>query len=107
TRDRIRVDLPHPGGPTIATMTGGGSVGVRSTRGTWSFFCTMSCARRPNLDAFTPEANVNALGLSRRPFSTSAVVTVRWLFFPDELAPSTELLRKAAFLLAFCLFLLG
>ena len=34
-RDFIRVVLPTPGGPTTATMTGGGwSSGVRSTRGT-------------------------------------------------------------------------
>lgn len=35
TRDLTRVLFPTPGGPTTATMTGGGaSPGVRSTRGT-------------------------------------------------------------------------
>jgi len=36
TRDLTSVLFPTPGGPTMATMTGGGtSSGVRSTRGTW------------------------------------------------------------------------
>ena len=36
TRLLTKVLLPTPGGPTMATMTGGGrSSGVRSTRGTW------------------------------------------------------------------------
>ena len=36
TSDFSRVVLPTPGGPTMATTTGGGSSsGVRLTRGTW------------------------------------------------------------------------
>ena len=34
----MRVDFPTFGGPTIATMTGGGSKGVLSTCGMWCFF---------------------------------------------------------------------
>jgi hypothetical protein len=59
TRLLSRVDLPTPGGPTMATMTGGGSSsGVRLTSGTckrvWSrstFLLPWRSARRPDLGA--------------------------------------------------------
>ncbi|KAH3688656.1 hypothetical protein WICPIJ_000347 [Wickerhamomyces pijperi] len=46
TKDLINVVLPVPGGPTTATMTGGGSSsGVRSTIGTCNFFSLTSLER--------------------------------------------------------------
>lgn len=41
-RHRIRVLLPTLGGPTTTITIGGGSRGVRSTRGIWCFFIFMS-----------------------------------------------------------------
>jgi hypothetical protein len=61
TRDLTRVLFPTPGGPTTATMTGGGaSSGVRSTRGTWRRVCAFSAARRPCLSALRPDLGANA-----------------------------------------------
>lgn len=48
TRLLRRVVLPTPGGPTMATMTGGGaSSGVRLTSGTWRRVWSFSAVRRP------------------------------------------------------------
>jgi hypothetical protein len=61
TRDLTRVLFPTPGGPTMATIIGGGmSLGVRSTRGTWRRVWSFSAARRPCLSALRPDLGANA-----------------------------------------------
>jgi len=63
------------GGPTTATITGGGSIGVRSTNGTCSFLSSRSMLRRPARFAASLDANANArwlfLGL---PFRLAALL---------------------------------
>lgn len=61
TRLLSRVVLPTPGGPTIATMTGGGSSsGVRLTKGTWSRVWSRSTFRLPCRSARRPDFGANA-----------------------------------------------
>ena len=61
TRLLRRVVFPTPGGPTIATTTGGGkSSGVLSTRGTCRRVWSRSTFRRPCLSARLPDFGANA-----------------------------------------------
>lgn len=61
TRLLRRVVFPTPGGPTMATTTGGGfPCGVRLTRGTWRRAWLCSAARRPCLSALRPDLGANA-----------------------------------------------
>lgn len=48
------------GGPTTATITGGGSALERSIMGTWSFLCSMSMLRRPARAAALDEEKAKA-----------------------------------------------
>lgn len=70
TRLLSRVVLPTPGGPTMATMTGGGSSsGVRLTRGTWRRVWSFSAVRRPCLSARRPDFGAKAFSLKPCCFS--------------------------------------
>ena len=61
TRLLRSVVFPTPGGPTIATMTGGGSSsGVRLTRGTWRRVWFRSTVLRACLSALRPDLGANA-----------------------------------------------
>lgn len=59
----IKVVLPTLGGPTTETIIGGGSIGVRSTRGICCFLESTSCFRRNCLSALTAELKPKAFGL--------------------------------------------
>jgi len=61
TRLLRSVVFPTPGGPTMATMTGGGSSsGVRSTSGTWRRVWSRSTVLRACLSALRPDFGANA-----------------------------------------------
>lgn len=88
TRLLRRVVFPTPGGPTIATITGGGSSsGVRLTKGTCRRVWSRSALRRPCRSARKPDFGANAYQGLRFCYRRSVItaylfVEAMLLFFP-------------------------
>ena len=91
----MRVLFLTLGGPTTATTMGGGSKGVRSTTGKWSFLVCMSSVRLTDRAARTVDLNVTALVFWG--FPSPEVDCVR-CFFLSALGPDCSFGGSSAYI---------